>query len=101
MDRLSINDRPAKSAKALPHYWCVEINTAFPEGHYTFGPFDSREAAGDSRSGYVEALCRGAARGVVALVKQYQPDVMRPLMGLKLPQRLAVDDAGAGPKKWF
>jgi hypothetical protein len=86
---------------AAPHYWCVEIDTAFPEGHYTFGPFDSREAAGNSRSKYVEDLCRSAARGIVALVKQYQPDDAKLLPGAKSPRPAQISAAGLSPQKWF
>jgi hypothetical protein len=105
MNRISTKstDRQVKSRPTLatPRYWCVEIDTAFPAGHYTFGPFDSRKAAGDSRSKYVEDLCRSAARGIVALVKQYQPDDSKLLLGAKSPRPATIGAAGLGPQKWF
>lgn len=54
--------------------WWVEINTAVPLCTYYFGPFDSQKEARDSRTGYVNDLYREEARGIIALVKQCQPD---------------------------
>ena len=54
--------------------WWVEINTAVPLCTYYFGPFDSQKAARDSRTSYVNDLHQEEARGIVALVKQCQPD---------------------------
>lgn len=54
--------------------WWVEISTAVPLCTYYFGPFDSQKAARDSRTSYVNDLHQEEARGIVALVKQCQPD---------------------------
>ncbi|MBD2294342.1 DUF1816 domain-containing protein [Anabaena sphaerica FACHB-251] len=56
--------------------WWVEINTAVPHCTYYFGPFDSEKEAQLYRTGYVEDLYSEEARGIVALVKQCQPDVL-------------------------
>jgi Domain of unknown function (DUF1816) len=94
--------RPIPYVASSTHTWCVEINTAFPIGRYNFGPFSSRKEAEESRSSYVEVLCRKAARGIVALVKQYQPDEAMPLLGFGMPQlNVPINDRGAGPQKWF
>ncbi|MGB8700202.1 MAG: DUF1816 domain-containing protein [Thermosynechococcaceae cyanobacterium] len=55
-------------------FWWVEINTAVPSCTYYFGPFDSHKEALDSKTGYIEDLDREKAIGIVALVKQCQPD---------------------------
>lgn len=55
-------------------FWWVEISTAVPLCTYYFGPFDSQKAARDSRTSYVNDLHQEKARGIVALVKQCQPD---------------------------
>jgi hypothetical protein len=57
---------------ALP--WWVEIKTSVPLCTYYFGPFDNHKEARDSRTGYVEDLYQEEARGIIALVKQCQPD---------------------------
>jgi hypothetical protein len=111
MNRIStkLTDRQVKSDRQInlrprlttPRYWCVEIDTAFPAGHYTFGPFESREAAGDSRSKYVEDLCRSAVRGIVALVKQYQPDDAKLSPEAKSLRPTPIGAAGLSPQKWF
>jgi hypothetical protein len=54
--------------------WWVEINTSVPLCTYYFGPFDNRKEAQDSRTGYVNDLHQEEARGIVALIKQCQPD---------------------------
>jgi Domain of unknown function (DUF1816) len=91
--------QPKAIARMLPRAWCVEINTAFPSGHYYFGPFNSRKEAADSRSGYVEKLCREAARGIVALVKQAPPDDAKWLAAN--PRSATITDCGTAPQKWF
>jgi Domain of unknown function (DUF1816) len=91
--------QPSPIAAAIPRAWCVEINTAFPDGRYYFGPFNSRKEAEDSRSGYVEKLCREAARGIVALVKQAQPD--DPKLSVATHRSATVAACGTAPQKWF
>ena len=54
--------------------WWVEISTAVPRCTYYFGPFDSQKSARDSRRSYVNDLHQEEARGIIALVKQCQPD---------------------------
>jgi Domain of unknown function (DUF1816) len=57
-------------------FWWVEINTSVPLCTYYFGPFESQNEARDSRAGYVEDLCQEEARGIIAVVKQCQPDCL-------------------------
>ncbi len=54
----------------------VEINTSVPLCTYYFGSFDGQNEARDSRTGYVEDLCQEEARGIIAVVKQCQPDCL-------------------------
>lgn len=54
--------------------WWVEINTSVPLCTYYFGPFDSQAEARDSRTGYVDDLCKEGARGIVALIKHCHPE---------------------------
>jgi hypothetical protein len=54
--------------------WWVEINTSVPLCTYYFGPFNSKAEARDSRTGYVNDLCREGARDIVALIKHHQPN---------------------------
>jgi hypothetical protein len=64
------------SSNQLELFWSVEINTSVPHCTYYFGPFDSEKEAQVSRTGYVEDLYQEEARGIVAVVKQCQPDVL-------------------------
>ncbi|MEH2334857.1 DUF1816 domain-containing protein [Nostoc sp.] len=57
-------------------FWWVEINTTVPHCTYYFGPFDSKKEAQLSRTGYVEDLYQEEARGIVAVIKQCQPDLL-------------------------
>ncbi|MEH2120241.1 DUF1816 domain-containing protein [Nostoc sp.] len=57
-------------------FWWVEINTAVPCCTYYFGPFNSKKEAQLSRASYVEDLYQEEARGIVAVVKQCQPDLL-------------------------
>lgn len=54
-------------------FWWVEIMTTVPMCTYYFGPFESKDEARNSRSGYVDDLIQEEARGIIALVKQCQP----------------------------
>jgi Domain of unknown function (DUF1816) len=110
MDRIPTSVQAKPKAKlrnslplaAIPRTWCVEINTAFPNGRYYFGPFNSRKEAEASRSSYVDRLCRAAARGIVALIKPDQPDdPMSASLRHQLPLDAAVAQYGTGPQKWF
>ncbi len=68
-------------------FWWVEINTSVPLCTYYFGPFDSQDEARDSRTGYVEDLCQEDARGIIAVVKQCQPDHLTIDQGYYFNQR--------------
>jgi hypothetical protein len=54
--------------------WWIEINTSVPLCTYYFGPFDSKAEARDSRTGYIDDLCREGARDIVTLIKHCQPN---------------------------
>ena len=58
-------------------FWWLEINTTVPCCTYYFGPFNSKKEAQLSRTGHVEDLCQEEARGIVTIVKQCQPDLLR------------------------
>lgn len=62
---------PAPQTKLL---WWVEINTSVPTCTYFFGPFGSRKEAQEARTGYVEDLYQEEARGIIARVRQCQPN---------------------------
>jgi hypothetical protein len=55
-------------------FWWVEINTLLPLCTYYFGPFASQKEAIDSKVGYIEDLYGEEAKGIIALVKQCQPN---------------------------
>ncbi|MEH1892214.1 MAG: DUF1816 domain-containing protein [Nostoc sp.] len=57
-------------------FWWVEINTTVPCCTYSFGPFNSKKEAQLSRTWYVEDLYQEEARGIVAVVKQCQSDLL-------------------------
>jgi hypothetical protein len=75
---LSNSEQQYIATPSLSHqdelFWWVEVNTSVPLCTYYFGPFDSQNEARDSRTGYVEDLCHEEARGIIAVVKQCQPD---------------------------
>ncbi len=109
MDRIPMSAKVRPKARlrdslpiaAIPRTWCVEINTVFPNGRYYFGPFNSRKEAEASRAGYVDRLCRAAARGIVALIKLDQPDAPKSASRGQLPFDPTMAPAGTGPQKWF
>jgi Domain of unknown function (DUF1816) len=65
---------PPYLANQAELFWWVEISTSVPLCTYYFGPFESQNEARDSRTGYVEDLSQEEARGIIAVVKQCQPD---------------------------
>jgi Domain of unknown function (DUF1816) len=77
--KLKIQQQPVTTQYLVEQaelFWWVEINTSVPLCTYYFGPFDSQNEARESRTGYVEDLCQEDARGIIAVVKQCQPDCL-------------------------
>jgi Domain of unknown function (DUF1816) len=56
--------------------WWVEVQTSMPQCIYYFGPFDHHDEAKALQEGYIQDLQQEGARGIIALVKQCQPDVL-------------------------
>lgn len=67
---------PPKLNKHLELPWWVEISTNYPLCIYYFGPFDNREEAQISQTGYVEDLQEEGAQGISINIKQCQPQAL-------------------------